>query len=96
MKHKATTRQAYEQQLAVLPYNARNLRVMRSGSRIDRASRGVGEAIMMVNVLPVAQEFHRQATMRVQRSGKKTIKEHHAKDVYETDLQMHIENHTIN
>lgn len=90
VKTNGTTRQAYEDQMAVLPYNARNLRAIRAIAGISRAAKGVGEAVLMGNVLSVSQYFHRNVTMRVQHTGKKTIKQHHAKDVCETNLAMHI------
>lgn len=86
VKPKGTTRQEYENQMMVLPYNTRNLRTLRSLGGIDRASKGVGEAMFMGNVLRLCRDFHRKVTMKVQRSGKKTIKQHHAKTIYESEI----------
>ena len=77
-----TTKKQYEEQLALLPYNTRNMRILKSLKGIDRASKGVGSAIMCISVLPVCQAFHRSNLVLVQRSAKKTIKLEHAKAVY--------------
>ena len=88
VKANRTTRQQYEEQMAVNPYNARNMRVLQGMNGIERASQGVGAAIMSVNVLPVCKHFHRLTTILVQRSGKKTIKQPHAKKVYKEQYEM--------
>ena len=86
--HTRTTRQQYEEQMAVEPYNARNWRVLCGMSEITRASKGVGSAIMYACIIPVCKSLHRDLTILVQREGKKTIKPHHAKEVYSTKYDM--------
>ena len=83
-----TTKQQYEEQLALVPYNTRNMRVLKAIRGIDRASKGVGSAIMCISVLPVCKAFHRSNLVLVQRSGKKTIKHQHAKTVYEESYEV--------
>lgn len=79
-----TTRQEYEEQMAVEPYNARNWRVLCGMSDIARTSKGVGGAIMYGCILPVCKSLHQDLTVLVQRSGKKTIKPHHAQEDWST------------
>lgn len=86
--HTNTTRQEYEEQMAVEPYNARNWRLLCGMTEITRTSKGVGGAIMYACILPVCKSLHRDLTVLVQRSGKKTIKPHHAKEVYSTQYDM--------
>ena len=83
VKINRTTKQQYEEQLALLPYNTRNMRILKSLRGIDRASKGVGSAIMCIGVLPVCRAFHLSNLVLVQRSAKKTIKHANAKKVYE-------------
>jgi hypothetical protein len=92
VKTKRTTKQQYEEQLALVPYNTRNMRILKALKGIDRASKGVGSAVMCLSVLPVCQAFHRANLVLVQRSAKKTIKHQHAKKVYDESYAMkHIE-----
>lgn len=64
------------------PYVPRNISKIQKSAGVNRAAKGVGEALMKHDVLPVLMNHIRLAMQQAQRSGRSTVRQSHGEYAY--------------
>lgn len=67
-------------------YVARNISKIQKMAGVDRAAKGVAEAIMQHQVLPVLEWYIWASMQKAQQSGRSTVRQSHGESVYENQI----------
>lgn len=83
VKSEEVTKRVRDTSTMPSPYVARNISKIQKSAGVNRAAKGVGEAIMQHDVYPVLQTYIRLAMQQAQRSGRSTIRHSHGEYAYD-------------